>query len=521
MKPVRAMIVDDEVLAIEHIRQLVPWERLGYEIVCTADRPSQVPELVRKHRPELVIIDIVMPGMDGLTLSKQLLADGLTVKIVLLTSYKEFDYAKEALQLGLSNYWVKHEMDAETLTRELESLLRELENDRRRREEERSRLLGNWLAGGPASDKIGPVLMAGRDTGAGIDYFHLIVLQPDRPFALLAGLAPASAVAELPSDWPEEAAEGLLAAVRMKEHHFALVFGDSGGRGEGKMRELLEERAAAARDRMERLTGGTASIAVASNVRGYAEIPGKVAESLHWLSLSVFFRPRHTFRLNDMRPDNSKPKRLAWEDGVGSIRDMLSAQRHEDAATALAELFDEAAKSLDLAGFSDMCRQLAAMLNRSRAAASMPSFHELSEQGGIPFSSLTSCEAIRSWLLSEMEAIASGGKMQNAYSRKVREALDYMEKRYADEEVGADSIARHLGISRDHFRHVFKEETGQTVLERLTDIRMGQAKRMLEEGKFKVYEIAERVGFRNSQYFSQVFRKTTGMNPLEYMEKPR
>lgn len=106
-------------------------------------------------------------------------------------------------------------------------------------------------------------------------------------------------------------------------------------------------------------------------------------------------------------------------------------------------------------------------------------------------------------------------------SRKVRQALEQMERHYGDPELDADTLARQLGISRDHFRHLFKLETGKTALDRLTEIRMEKAKQLLDEGNLKVYEIADRVGFRNGQYFSQVFRKLTGMTPLEYMEKRR
>jgi two-component system response regulator YesN len=520
MKRVRVMIVDDEVLAIEHIQQLIPWEQLGYEIVCTTTRPSQAVELAQEYHPDLIIVDIVMPGMDGMALSKNILSSGLNVKIVLLTSVKEFEYAKEAVKLGLSNYWVKHEMDAATLTREVEALRLDIEKERVLREEERRRLLGDWLAGRPMSNEQWRTIL--KQSSSGHERLHMIVLQLDRPYRLLAtGLLGAESAPELTTEWPEDSTEDLLAAIRFQGNHFVLLFLDDGWRGEGKIREWMEERAAEARDRMEGITGGTASSIIVTGLRSYEEVPVKLAESLRLFKLSIFDGPRHTIRLNDMRMEDKLSKPLVWEEGVNRIGELLVSQRFDEADEELTLLFKEAVTSRDLVGFEDMCRQLTNLVNRSRISCQLPSYQELREQGVISSVLWMSCEEIRLWFLSELEAVLSSVRGQSIHSRKVRQALDYMEKSFADGDMGADMIARHVGISRDHFRHVFKEETGQTVLDRLTDIRMGNARRMLSEGKYKVYEIAERVGYRNSQYFSQVFRKTSGMSPLEYMEKPR
>jgi two-component system response regulator YesN len=122
--------------------------------------------------------------------------------------------------------------------------------------------------------------------------------------------------------------------------------------------------------------------------------------------------------------------------------------------------------------------------------------------------------------MGECRFLANSSVSFNSYSRKVIQALEYIRKNFS-EDVGAQQIADHIGISRDHMRHLFKEETGQTVLDALTAIRVDQSKKMLDEGKYKIYEIAELVGYRNSQYFSQVFRKSTGMTPLEYVERKR
>ncbi len=74
-----------------------------------------------------------------------------------------------------------------------------------------------------------------------------------------------------------------------------------------------------------------------------------------------------------------------------------------------------------------------------------------------------------------------------------------------------------INISGPYLRHKFKEELQMTILEYITNIRLEKAKDLLKSGAYKVYEVAEMVGYGNSQYFSQVFKKNTGISPLSYI----
>lgn len=515
MNPVKVMLVDDEVLAIEHMRGLISWQSLGYEIVCTATRPAEALRLAGEHRPELVIADIVMPGMDGLALSKALLEEGTALKIVLLTSYKEFEYAKEALKLGVANYWVKHEMDAETVKRELGGLREEIEGERRARKHDRGRLLVDWLGGRTLTDEQWRTATVGA--GERYDRLQLLVLQPDRPFPVLP--IAARAVDELPPEWPEDEADRLLAAVRFLGGHYVLVYGDNAVRGEGKMREELERKTAEAVRTLEKLAGSTVSAALAYGLASRTDVPRRLGEAMKLLEQAIFHGPRCLLRLNDVRrEEDMAASPWAWEDDASAIRGLLAERKIKEAAEALSAAFERAAKARDGDGFADLCRQTVAALNRSRSQTGLPSLSEAREEEQAEWTSLA---GILAWFQAELDRLPAADADRPAASRKVRQALDYLEMNYADPDIDADAVAREIGISRDHLRHVFKEETGKTVLDRLTDIRMERARRLLDEGALKVYEIAERVGYRNGQYFSQVFRKTTGMTPLEYMEKRR
>lgn len=106
-------------------------------------------------------------------------------------------------------------------------------------------------------------------------------------------------------------------------------------------------------------------------------------------------------------------------------------------------------------------------------------------------------------------------------SRYVLEAMDYIGEHYADAGISVGSIAAHLGISEGHLSHTFKKETDYTILNYLTRYRVRKSMELLREGRMKVYEVAERVGYRDITHFSSTFKKVVGMSPSEFQDTRR
>ena len=106
-------------------------------------------------------------------------------------------------------------------------------------------------------------------------------------------------------------------------------------------------------------------------------------------------------------------------------------------------------------------------------------------------------------------------------SRYVLEAMDYIGGHYNDPGISVASIAQHLGISEGHLSRTFKKETDYTLLNYLTRFRIQKAMALLREGRVKVYEAAEQVGYRDVTHFSATFKKVVGVSPSEYQDTCR
>ncbi len=99
----------------------------------------------------------------------------------------------------------------------------------------------------------------------------------------------------------------------------------------------------------------------------------------------------------------------------------------------------------------------------------------------------------------------------------VKESLEYIDKHY-QEQMSVSDISRALGTSTSYLSRIFKESTGETIIRTINNKRIEKAKTYLEETDYKVYEIADILGFENVTYFSRFFKKHTGMSPKEYKE---
>lgn len=106
-------------------------------------------------------------------------------------------------------------------------------------------------------------------------------------------------------------------------------------------------------------------------------------------------------------------------------------------------------------------------------------------------------------------------------SKYVLEALNYIAEHYQENDISITPIAHSLGVSESHLSHVFKKETSYTIIGYLTQYRVHAAMKLLQDCRYKVYEVSEMVGYRDVAYFGSIFKKLTGISPSEYQDRCR
>ncbi len=524
MKKLNVLIVDDEILAITHLKGLVPWERLGFEIVGETVHPIKGLELAKTLNPDLIFVDIKMPAMDGLTFIRKAMEEGSAARFVVLTAYKEFDYAQKSLKLNVHDYWVKHELTPEGLTRELLNIREDIAKAKRLRRKICKPILMGLLQGHFPSNEDLKTLHEFLGS-YGRQYF-VIVLDTDDPFPVLEEEESAPAAQEPFLSEDAEILEGWHAVetFSLDGRQQAVLLAAKGVVSRLQMTERLFEASRILKTeygkRMKPFTVSAAFSAELTDIRKLGETVDRLRKRLRY---------RIFIGMNRIIPDHIDNLRVPDQTVQQAIRDIQRGIHTVDARLEnhdvrkireqIGAIFAAVKQSGQPSVLAHACRGILEVLDRFRERNGLAPVKDEPNVRSDGAKRWTTIDGIAGWF-SDMIEQSLNESLTGQYSFHVRETIRFIHRHYA-QDVSIDQIAANLGISGDHLRHCFKAETGKTVLEYLTKVRIEKAKAYLKEHHCKLYEVAAKVGYRNSHYFSKVFQKETGMHPLDYRKGSR
>ena len=479
-------------------------------------------ELYERLQPELLIIDIKMPGMDGLELCRHILSRNIPVKILLLTAYKDFEYAKKAITMGISNYILKHELDEDILLSELQKVRSDLENDSKRLQIIRSQVFARALKGDCKCGELGDDCKHICDP---FGNFALLVFQLDKPFPILEVAVPSE---KLPFDRVLERCRSeitdfvnYMQFVEMEENYTVLIVSMKKVCSQKVIKENLYILASNFQKQLKQSSGKTASIVITNTSAGVEGLALLYKKAVKTLQKSIFYGREKVFlheEPEDFRIGDSGVLNELWK----SLEEAMDGINLSILLSSINRIFHIIVESKNILLLSNVCRELVARLDvllRSKTIMTFESIiHRDPDCSGYWYSVNDICKWFKSIVTDIMNEIENA--KHGSVSNKTRQVIQYIEKHYG-EDLTVEKLAETLRISRVYLGQLFKKETGLTFLEYLTQYRINAAKRMLSGGNYKIYEVAEKTGYKTSQYFSEVFRKITGMNPLDYRDGVR
>jgi YesN/AraC family two-component response regulator len=516
---VPVMIVDDEILAVEDLQHLIPWEQHGFEIAATATNSQRALELYRKHHPRILFVDIRMPGMDGLELSRQIKLEGHPVKIILLTAFKDFEYAKRALEIGVANYLLKHDINEASLLRELRRVHSELQNESRQNSILRQQFFRRILFHGETpEDKAGIAGIQPADLLQ--DHLGLMFIIRNSPFltdfqahspdSIMGMLNPGNM--ELPEgmDWVEGIDQDGLKSI--------VIAGMKKTNSHSEERDRLYQLAFQLQRILHESGSDDFSVVIPGTCAGCEEIASLYHKAIRTYPYLIFLGRAQILFAEDLPAtigrNSSSPGII-----LKKIPQMLREADDPGLQESIRQLFQPVISNWDLDGLQIIGNELLYFLVHYRNEHNLPNLRELFKQAVLDVSGLYSASGLQAWFIEQYRQAFQQVRESafGNYSKKVKQALQYIHQHYS-QDLSVDSVAEVLGISGVYLSQIFKKETGQTFLEYLTEYRIEIAKDLLAKGGYKIYEVAAMVGYKTSQYFSQVFRKVTGMVPLECRE---
>ncbi len=527
----KVFLAEDEFVVREGIKNNIDWSGRGYEFCGEAGDGELAYSMICSQRPDIVITDIKMPFMDGLSLSRMIKAEFPTIEIILLTGYEEFEYAKEAIRIGISSYLSKP-ISGENLLKEVDAVAEKI-RERNRKEEIRNRYLED---------------MKERDEIYKREFFEdLITGRRDLPYILKRAKELNLDISALRYNivlfklWSagrgsDEYSRSVVRAgeeiASIAGRYGALVFdldmaggallfkGDSGETINKNVEDCIRElRSCLLGFPHVRYFGGIGQI-----VDRISDLP----QSFAWAGRA--FAHMYLSSDDDFLEGSEEGLASDKEDVILSeidprhidrrlIKEFLRRGEESESGPFLDEFIKGLGKN---AMRSTMLRQYVAMDIYFSVCEFVESELSLSREdlsGKIPAAEILADEKRTRAYLEDILRSAVLLRKQNSQGRYrdvVSEVISYIEEHYSDEELSLNTLAAHVNFSPNHLSAVFRQQTGNTFIKYLTDYRLDKAKELLLSTSKKSNEIGAMVGYKDPHYFSYLFKKALGMTTTQY-----
>jgi two-component system response regulator YesN len=523
----KVMIVDDETLFRESMKAMIPWELYEFKICCEARNGIEALELVRKHRPDISLVDINMPFMDGLQLTEALTKEFPDMAIVLVTGHSEFEYARKAVKLGVEDYILKPFSKEEltlTLLKLQEHILKTQEErltQQMNRALLRERVLNRLITGEYQEDESGVRQMLEK---FGIPShsccFRVACIEIDNidvnvkkfsdkqlwKFAITNILSEITNVQG--NQWVFEGPEGRL----------IYILELANDEDDADMKEGFEQLCVL----VKKFLKFTITIGVGEVHPLYAGIRTSYEEALHALKNKFILGQDQVILYNaEVTGSDSVVSGFITPETNESLLIQLRKNDWPAVEKLLDAIFiDIQSRKLTIEYVYVICMGLIS-LSMSYISEQGHPIEDCFGEDFFPYREITkksTIEETQQWMKQIYHTTMKYMRLhRQTKSTKITEAaLKYIESHYHDPGLQLDMIAQHVHINSSYLRALFKKETGTTMNSYITQHRMQKAKELMSSGNIKLSEIALEIGYNDPAYFSKVFKRYFGYSPREY-----
>ncbi len=536
----RMMIVDDKDDIIQGIQSMGRWLEIGVEITGWANNGEEALAVMEESKPQIVITDIKMPVMDGIQLTESIKKRYPEIKVIILSGYDEFHYAQQALKLGAEEYLLKpiriHQLQ-EVILRVIHKL-----NDEKLKQEEEAKILERLAQSLPLlRDKFLQRLL---EEPGGLNEEELcqrlnfleVDLYPEYLAVLAVEIDHYNGIIDRNSyQQMELLVQNLiqLQAEFNREAGKSMIFTDKKERfgwivsvpGLNHLPEknhtvfaLAENISILAQEKAK----VTVSIGIGRFYAGFLQLFHSYQEAVEALSHKFLLGANQIIHIDDVLPDPKLHFHYPLELEKELLVSLKAGTRQEGM-----HLLDSYFEVLDqYTAYSPKLIKkylTGLVVSISRILLEM-NIDEIQLTGGeedllLQITQLDTLEKTKPWLGKLIEGIylVSSCEKKRKTQTKMEKAKGYIGEHMADE-ISLHAVANFIDLSPNYFTTLFKEYTGETFMDYVIRVRIDKAKELLTAGQFKVYEVANAVGYSDARYFSEIFKKWVGLAPAEYIK---
>lgn len=532
---IKVLIVDDDSIARTNIKILIDWEKYGYEICAEATNGEEALQLINETRPQIVITDMSMPVMDGITLIEYLSRNHPEIKVVVLSGYQEFDYVRKSMKHGAVDYVLKHTLNAQVLLDILnaakEKLMEELSEQARKMmlEEQinesktllRQKFINQMVYGAVGSREETARKIADLKLEIECRNLAVIVFEID-DYHIIKERFSSGEIYKLVSSVESISAEIMKGNVKAVVSHlqdgkFVIILSFGHTRSDLYVHNIMISTISRIRSSIKRNLNITACFS-------YSRIFSDIADIQKYFREAEAMLQDRFFKGKDQIIDKS-PCTGQYDEYISlelseekSLIEALKAWDHKKIEECLDKVFSKFDGSRHSYNSVQMvCAELINIVNRVARETGIDIKRVYSNKD-IPYESMKKMETLvemREWILKSYNRLADmieEAKANANYSEYTKRAISYIQRNYT-KNISLNDVAEYAGINSSYLSRVFKEDCGMGFIEYLNNIRISYAKQLIETEGLKLKEVAKKAGFNNYTYFFKVFKDVLNETP--------
>lgn len=502
----KILIVDDEPLVRIGIKSVIPWEINGMEIVGEAADGEEAIRLMMEQKPDVVILDIKMPKKDGIEVMTEMKSKGIEAKCIILSSFDDFVYVKKAMKLGAVDYFHKPSMNVNDILDVLRKLQHELQPAQEKQIDRgfsKKVDLQNMMHG-KIEDANRTKLKEGNLHVALFSikkYAHVLKRYTNDNVTLLPNTI-INILSEL------LAKEKEVEFTQIDKNLYAIVISNSGCKSEQASHAYVHEIIQLISVSLKRFVNIDITFGVSQACRTFAELEAAytqakqaLAQKFYHPETSVFYYQHH----NNL--DEQVLERAT--DMIKAMKNGLKDENREQFTNNL-KAWEQYVQEKECMNEQDVRKVYDFILFMLDNGEDYTVYRVKSEE-------IEDFNALMNLYHPIFDDKLNTGVFANhsQYSPIIRNVLQYVETNYA-QDISLKILGEQFYVSANYLSRLFNQEVGRGLFDCLNEIRIDKAKGLLKDYRYKIYEIAEMVGFNSNVHFAIVFNKYVGMSPKEF-----
>jgi two-component system response regulator YesN len=540
----RVVIVDDDEKVLRGMKKIIPWDDFQCEWVGEAKNGQEGIDVIEETNPDIVITDIYMPIMNGLEMIQELREKEFDGKVIILSGYSEFEYARQAMRLGIDDYLSKP-ASPQTIKDVLQNLVQQLEQENTEKLEyvelrEKVKLYEpvaekEWLKSlvtGTANlydlpktvELITDNWVGKKHVVASITYGDS--LQHSKLYQTnwyLFRFATNNIIKETTTSFFKD-----FHYIELHSYQAVLCIHFDNDIADDQIKEKLKELASSIENRMKTYLDVQTAVSIGGMKKNWQELDESMKEAMYSLSQSALknnAQPLTVEQVPELSLADSEQQTL-WSKSMEANQQLAESIRYADEKTAcsvIEQFFERisdqpynqtTAVRIGIEMWTIMTYSLYDIGIRihDMFPEDFDLYRDLSQK--------CSWGELADYFKENTKYVCHHQQWdENMKHRQlVEQMIDYVQE-HISENITLQEIADELYISRNYLGQIFKKIVGEPFKNYITRVRMEKAKKMIQEGNHLIYEVSEKVGYMNPAYFTTTFKKYTGYTPTDLIHK--